>query len=174
MDDSGARENGWQGLELAAAARLDAPAVLTRLGSSENGLSAAEATRRLGKVGPNAVRSHGASALEVLLRQVKSPLLILLVAAAGTSLVVGERTDALIIFAIMALSVGLGFFNEYRAARAVEALHSRIRHTAVTSRDGKAVEVNVTELAPGDVVASRCRRGGAGGFASPGGQRPDM
>jgi Mg2+-importing ATPase len=52
----------------------------------------------------------------------------------------------------MALSVGLGFFNEFRAARAVEALHSRIRHTAVTSRDGKAVEVNVTELAPGDVV----------------------
>jgi Mg2+-importing ATPase len=152
MDDSGARENGWQGLELAAAARLDASAVLTRLETSENGLSAAEATRRLGKVGPNAVRSHGANALDVLLRQVKSPLLILLVAAAATSLVVGERTDALIIFGIMALSVGLGFFNEYRAARAVEALHSRIRHTAVTARDGKAVEVNVTELAPGDVV----------------------
>jgi Mg2+-importing ATPase len=88
----------------------------------------------------------------VLLRQVKSPLLILLVAAAATSLVVGERTDALIILAIMALSVGLGFFNEYRAARAVEALHSRIRHTAATSRDGKVVEVNVTELVPGDVV----------------------
>src|SRR5450759_1445166 len=106
MDDSGARGNGWQGLELAAAARLDAPAVLEQLGSSENGLSAAEATLRLGKVGPNAVRSHGASALDVLLRQVKSPLLVLLVAAAATSLVVGQRTDALIILAIMALSVG--------------------------------------------------------------------
>ena len=152
MDDSGARGNGWQGLELAAAARLDAPAVLEQLGSSENGLSAAEATLRLGKVGPNAVRSHGASALDVLLRQVKSPLLVLLVAAAATSLVVGQRTDALIILAIMALSVGLGFFNEYRAARAVEALHSRIRHTAVTSRDGKVVEVNLTELVPGDIV----------------------
>ena len=91
VGDSGAGENGWQGLDLAAAARLDASAVLTRLGSSENGLSAAEATRRLGKVGPNAVRSHGANALDVLLRQVKSPLLILLVAAAGTSLVVGEQ-----------------------------------------------------------------------------------
>ncbi len=152
MDDSSARENGWQSLELVAAARLDAPAVLTRLETSENGLSAAEATGRLGKLGPNAVRSHGANALDVLLRQVKSPLLILLVAAAATSLVVGERTDALIIFAIMALSVGLGFFNEYRAARAVEALHSRIRHTAVTSRDGKVVEVDLTDLVPGDVV----------------------
>jgi P-type Mg2+ transporter len=152
MDDSSAREDGWQGLELAAAARLDASAVLTRLESSESGLSASEAARRLGKVGPNAVRSHGVRALDVLLRQAKSPLLILLVAAAATSLVVGQRTDALIILAIMALSVGLGFFNEYRAARAVEALHSRIRHTAVTSRDGKVVEVNLTELVPGDIV----------------------
>jgi P-type Mg2+ transporter len=152
MDDSSTRGNGWQGLELAAAARLDASAVITRLESSETGLSATEAERRLGRIGPNAVRSHGARALDVLLRQVKSPLLVLLVAAAAMSLVVGQRTDALIIFAIMALSVGLGFFNEYRAARAVEALHSRIRHTAVTSRDGKVAEVNVTELVPGDVV----------------------
>jgi len=111
MDDSSTRGNGWQGLELAAAARLDASAVITRLESSETGLSATEAEHRLGKIGPNAVRSHGARALDVLLRQVKSPLLVLLVAAAATSLVVGQRTDALIIFAIMALSVGLGFFN---------------------------------------------------------------
>jgi P-type Mg2+ transporter len=152
MDDSSAREDGWQPLELAAAARLDSSAVLGQLASSENGLTAAEAALRLSKVGPNAIRSHGASALDVLLRQVKSPLLVLLVAAAATSLVVGQRTDALIILAIMALSVGLGFFNEYRAARAVEALHSRIRHTAVTSRDGKVVEVNLTELVPGDIV----------------------
>ena len=123
-------EDGWQGLELAAAARLDAPAVLGQLGSSESGLSAVESTRRLGKVGPNAIRSHGANALDVLLRQVKSPLLVLLVAAAATSLFVGERTSALIIFSIMAISVGLGFFNEFRAARAVEALHSRVRHDA--------------------------------------------
>ncbi len=152
MDTSNSEAHEWQDLDLAAAARLETSAVLEQLGSSENGLSAAESTTRLGKVGPNAVRSHGASALDVLLRQVKSPLLILLVAAAATSLVVGQRTDSLIIFAIMALSVGLGFFNEYRAARAVEALHSRIRHTAVTSRDGKAVEVNLTELVPGDIV----------------------
>ncbi len=152
MDASGTH-TGWQPLELAAAARLDSPAVLQQLGSSENGLSAAEAALRLGAVGPNAIRSHGASALDVLLRQVKSPLLVLLVAAAAISLFVGERTDSLIIFAIMALSVGLGFFNEYRAARAVEALHSRVRHDALTFRDGKAIQVSVTALVPGDVVS---------------------
>ncbi|HEY5113198.1 MAG TPA: magnesium-translocating P-type ATPase, partial [Coriobacteriia bacterium] len=153
MATPSAREDGWQGLELAAAARLDAPAVLGQLGSSESGLSAVESTRRLGKVGPNAIRSHGANALDVLLRQVKSPLLVLLVAAAAISLFVGERTDALIIFSIMGLSVGLGFFNEFRAARAVEALHSRVRHDALTFRDGKATSVSVTALVPGDVVS---------------------
>ena len=153
MDDSSAREDGWQGLELTAAARLDAPAVLQRLATSDTGLTTADATVRLGKVGPNAIRSHGANALDVLLRQVKSPLLVLLVAAAATSLFVGERTSALIIFSIMAISVGLGFFNEFRAARAVEALHSRVRHDALTFRDGKATSVSVTALVPGDVVS---------------------
>jgi Mg2+-importing ATPase len=143
---------GWQSVELAETARLDAADVLARLESSEAGLSAAEATRRLDEVGPNAVRSHGVRLLEVLLRQVKSFLLLLLTVAAVASLVVGERTDALIILAIICVSVGLGFLNEYRAAQAVEALHSRIRHAAVTVRDGRAVEVNVTELVSGDIV----------------------
>ncbi|MGD0115817.1 MAG: magnesium-translocating P-type ATPase [Dehalococcoidia bacterium] len=152
MNASNTEENKWQGLDLAAAARLETSAVLDQLGSSENGLSAAEATIRLAKVGPNAIRSHGANALDVLLRQLKSPLLILLVAAAAVSVFVGERTDAYIIFSIMALSVGLGFFNEFRAARAVEALHSRVRHDALTFRDGKVVQVSVTALVPGDIV----------------------
>jgi Mg2+-importing ATPase len=144
--------NGWQSLDLTEAGRLGPTIVLARLGSSPAGLSPAEAERRFHEAGPNAVRTHGAKALEVLLRQVKSPLLLLLVAASVTSLVVGERTDAFIILGIITLSVGLSFVNEYQAARAVDALHSRIRHTAVTRRGGHAVAVNVTELVPGDVV----------------------
>jgi P-type Mg2+ transporter len=147
-----AADNGWRSLDLTEAGRLGPTIVLARLGSSPAGLSPAEAERRLHEVGPNAVRTHGAKALEVLLRQVKSPLLLLLVAAAVTSLVVGERTDAFIILGIITLSVGLSFVNEYQAARAVDALHSRIRHTAVTRRGGHAVAVNVTDLVPGDVV----------------------
>lgn len=56
----------------------------------------------------------------------KNPLLILLVAAALTSIFVGEGIDAAIILAIIFLSIGLGFFNEYRSERAVEALHSQL------------------------------------------------
>lgn len=139
-------------MRLAEAASLGTADVLERLGASEAGLTAGEAKRRLALAGPNAIRSHGARAPEILLRQIKSPLLVLLVAAAVTSFVVGERTDAIIILAIITLSIGLGFFNEYRAARTVEALHSRIRHTASAVRDGRAVEVDVIDLVPGDVV----------------------
>ncbi len=73
-------------------------------------------------------------------------------AAALVSIVVGQHADAGIILGIIGLSVGLGFANEFRSERAVEALHDRIRHTALTLRDGRAVAVDVTELVPGDLV----------------------
>jgi P-type Mg2+ transporter len=138
--------------ELRAAATMPADAVLRELDSTPDGLSSAEAARRLAAVGPNALRSHGVRALEVLARQLRNPLLLLLISAALVSGLVGELTDAIIIVAIVCLSVGLGFVNEYRSARAVDALHSRLRHTALALRDGRPVSVDVTELVPGDVV----------------------
>jgi Mg2+-importing ATPase len=103
-------------------------------------------------VGGNVLRAHGARPLTVLLRQLRTPLLIVLVSAALASLFVGEATDAAIILAIVGLSVGLGFFNEYRSERAVEALHSQLRHSALALRDGQVTTVDVTDLVPGDVV----------------------
>src|SRR6266542_6584505 len=143
---------GWGGLELADAASMEAGAVLARLGTSESGLAESEASRRLQAVGPNAILSHGAQPLRVLLRQLRNPLLILLAGAALVSILVGERADALIILVIVCLSVGLGFVNEYRSEKAVEELHSSIRHTAVTTRGARISAVDVTELVPGDVV----------------------
>ena len=126
--------------------------VFTALDSSGSGLAPAEAKARMQKFGANAVASHRAEPLRVLWRQLKNPLLLLLAAAAITSFIVGERTDAAIILLIVSLSVGLGFFNEYRSERAVEELHSRIRHLAVVSRGGSLTRVDVTDLVPGDVV----------------------
>ena len=122
------------------------------LGTSRDGLSGAEAKTRLATTGPNAVRTHHARAVAVLARQFQSPLLILLVVTAAVSFFLGDKSDAVIIGVILAGSVGLGFANEYRAERTAEALHSRIRHTAVAIRDGRPVEVPVTDLVPGDVV----------------------
>ncbi len=142
-------------LGLIEAARLPPAEVLVRLGSGEPGLSSEEAAARLRAYGPNAIRSHGARPLSILARQLRNPLLLLLGAATITSLIVGQRTDAIIILAIVALSVGLGFFNEYRSERVVEALHASIRHRTLVLRDGSSVAIDVTEVVPGDVVLLR-------------------
>jgi Mg2+-importing ATPase len=143
------------GLDLITVARLNPADALARLNSAETGLTAGEAAARLSRFGPNAIRSHGARPLAVLGRQLRNPLLLLLAAATVTALIVGERTDAIIILAIVGLSVGLGFFNEYRSERVVEALHASIHHMAQVLRDGGKVTLDVTELVPGDVVLLR-------------------
>jgi Mg2+-importing ATPase len=139
----------------ASAAALPTAQVLHDLEVTADGLSAQEAARRLKRWGPNAVHSHRARAWLVLWHQLRSPLLGLLLAAAVVSYFVGERSDALIIGVIVALSVGLGFVNEFRAEKTAQSLHARIRHRAVVLRDGRPQEVEVTALVPGDVVELR-------------------
>jgi Mg2+-importing ATPase len=131
---------------------LDPDVVLGRLATTADGLTADQVTARSAAFGPNAVRTHHTSALAVLGRQVGSPLLWLLVAAAAVSAFVGEGTDALIIGVILVGSVGLGFANEFRAERAAEAMHDEIRHTVTATRSGVATGVEVTHLVPGDIV----------------------
>ena len=129
--------------------------VLARLRVGAEGLTADEAASRLHEWGPNAIRTHDVRALAILGRQLRNPLLILLAAATLTALAVGERTDAYIILTIVALSVGLGFFNEYRSERVVEALHATIRHHSLVKRGGAPVSVDVIELVSGDIVLLR-------------------
>ncbi|GAA3113997.1 Mg2+-importing ATPase [Kribbella aluminosa] len=121
----------------------------------DSGLTGDQVERRTAIFGPNAVSSHRARWLPVLWHQLRSPLLGLLVAAAVASYVIGERGSAVIICAIVGVSVGLGFGNEFRAEKAAEALHSQIRHETVVLRDGREVAVDVTTLVPGDLVRLR-------------------
>src|SRR5581483_4087795 len=144
-----------QQVELAAAAALSVADALSELGSSALGLSSVEARRRLSIYGPNVLLSHGVSALSVLVRQLRSYLLLLLLVAAVVSAVVGDLTEALIIGGIMLMSVGLSFLNEYRSEKAVEALHAQIRHLAFVDRDGQPTEISVSEIVPGDLVHLR-------------------
>ena len=142
-------------LKLTEAARQPSDEVLDRLGTSRAGLATDEAARRLKTYGSNAITTHDVRAFTILVRQLRNPLLILLGVATFIALATGDHTDALIILAIVALSVGLGFFNEYRSERVIEALHTSIRHQAVVLRDGKANPVDVTTLVPGDIVELR-------------------
>jgi len=134
------------------AAGQDAAAVLAGQRTTAAGLSDEEAAARLAAVGPNAVRGHRARPWRVLGRQVRSPILILLFATAIVSAFVGQGTEAVIIAVILVVSVGLGFVNEFRAEQAADALHDRLRHTAIVLRGGTRRSVDVTELVPGDVV----------------------
>src|SRR5581483_9764339 len=141
------------GTAITDAAPRDGTEVLALLGVCDHdGLPGDEVARRRAEWGPNAVAAHRAGFLPVLWHQVRSPLLGLLLAAAIASYFVGERSDAVIIAVIVALSVGLGFVNEYRAERAAEALHDQIHHQAVVVRDGAPASVDVGDLVPGDIV----------------------
>ena len=141
-------------LELSAAGALPTADALSKLDSLDAGLSSAEASRRLAIYGPNVLATHGVSAWAVLARQLRSYLLLLLFVAAVVSAAVGDLTEALIICVILAMSIGLSFFNEYRSEKAVEELHSAITHLTAVDRDGAATEVAVTQLVPG--TSSTC------------------
>jgi Mg2+-importing ATPase len=126
--------------------------VLHSLDTSVQGLSGAAASARLIRYGPNALRTHRVSAIAVLGRQLRNAVLILLATTAVLSFFLGDSTQAIIIGAILAASIGLGFVNEYRAERASAALHSSVHHTAVVRRDKQFRRVDVTVLVPGDVI----------------------
>lgn len=98
------------------------------------------------------LRDRTTGPLDVLFGQLKNPLLVLLGATAIVALVLRDRTDAIIILAIVVLSVGLGFFNEYRSVRAIADLRAHVRHMARALRDGIASDIDASELVPGDVV----------------------
>lgn len=141
--------------DLATASRQSVAEVFTRLGTKEGGLTSDEAATRRRASGANVLASHRVTAFGVLARQLRNPLLILLLAAAGVSAATGARTDAAIIAAIVILSVGLGFINEYRSEVAVAALHASIRHEALVWRDNAEQRLDVPDLVPGDVLALR-------------------
>ena len=140
------------GLTVGRVASAPLSDVLGWLGSSAEGLSSAEASARFDRFGPNALRTHRVSALAVLGRQLRSAVLILLAVTAVVSFFLGDRIQASIIGVILAASIGLGFFNEYRAEQTAATLHSRVRHTALVRRDGRFSTIDVNQLVPGDVI----------------------
>lgn len=119
------------------------------------GLSPSQVIELQKKFGKNEVAGHKTRGYLVLLRQLKNPILWLLGGALIISALLGDTTNALIISVIVSISIGLGFLTEYRAERAVEDLHSRIKHHATVIRDGVPISIETTELVPGDLVQLR-------------------
>jgi Mg2+-importing ATPase len=131
-----------------------APAELfDALETGASGLTAARAKERLERVGPNLVAPRSsAGPLRLLLRQFTSPLVLILVVGAAVSLALHDWIDATIILVIVAGSGVLGFFQEFRASRAMAALQRRLELTTMVLRDGQAIPLPVSEVVPGDVL----------------------
>ena len=127
--------------------------VFRRLAPLMNGLSRAEAAGQLKQHGPNRLQpaTQRAVALQFL-THFKNPLVLVLLAASAVSALTGDVTGALIIGAIVLMSVTLDFVQAYRAGRAAEQLALQVAVTATVLRDGRPRELPVTELVPGDVV----------------------
>jgi Mg2+-importing ATPase len=117
------------------------------------GLSASEAEERLRRYGRNEFEAHvQRSWILILVRQVKSPLILLLVFAATVSAFVGEWVDAAIVLVVIIASSLLGFAREYHADRALQKLQGRLQSVVKVLRDGTPVSIPVAEVVPGDVV----------------------
>ena len=127
--------------------------VLSNLHASENGLSEDEAAVRLKQYGANTLKSSSkVSGIVLFLLQFKSPLTILLIIAAGLSVALGDRTDAIIILIIIIASSALGFWQERGAANAVKELLKLVQIKCNVLRSGNEAEIPVAQVVPGDIV----------------------
>jgi Ca2+-transporting ATPase len=117
------------------------------------GLSAEEVLERRAQFGENRLPSEkGVSTWTILFNQLKSPLVYIILAAAGISLALGEFGDFAIIMLVVVIDVILGFVQEYQAQQTYLALKGLLKPTTTVIRDGQRVEVEVWELVPGDLV----------------------
>lgn len=135
---------------------LPCEVVFSDLKSTPAGLAGSEAVQRLAQYGPNELQaSHGISPWAILLEQFKNILILILLAATVASAFLGHAVEAIAITVIVLFAVVLGFVQEYRAERAIEALRKMAAPTANALRDGKEVALPARDLVPGDVFLLR-------------------
>jgi Ca2+-transporting ATPase len=129
-------------------------ALTERLDTSPTGLTDAEASRRLKELGPNRAATPAAiSPWAILANQIKSVVVLLLLAAVALAWIMGERAEAAAIGAVLVINVTIGFVTEWRARRAVAALLELDVQRAVVLRSGTLHAVDAEVLVPGDIIA---------------------
>lgn len=152
---SASPEHGWQRAPGTDAWQsLTADAVLRLLASTTAGLAVDDAARRRAACGRNRlVAAPPPGRLAIGLRQLRSPLIYILLAAALASLVLGETGDAGFIAIVLLLNSLVGGWQEWRAERQRHDLQQLLTVRATVLRSGRSIEVDAEELVPGDVVA---------------------
>lgn len=131
---------------------IQAPQVMEALRCSPHGLEQSEAVRRLGAHGPNRLaEAPRPGVLQRLARQFNNLLLVLMAAAAVTAFM-GHWIDSGVIAAVVVLNALIGFVQEGKAERALQAIRHMLSPHAVVLRDGHQHDIDAAELVPGDVV----------------------
>jgi len=117
------------------------------------GLTSAQALENIKKYGANILQSQKLSTFNIFVRQFKGNYLVyVLVVSTLVSFLLGERVSSIYIFAMIFVSSGLGFWNEYSAQKTVDGLLKRITPKVLVKRDGKVCELLLTQIAVDDVV----------------------
>lgn len=133
--------------------RLTVEEVLHKLNTSRAGLTKDDVPRLAEKYGPNALReAPRKSKLAILAAQFKDVMIVILVAAAAISFIVGEATDAYVILAIVIGNAWIGYNQENNAEESVRMLQEMAAQYATVIRDDNPVEIDATELVPGDII----------------------
>jgi len=136
---------------------LNVDEVLSQFNSTaDRGLSKAEASRRLMEHGPNELQAaRRISPWAILFEQFKNILVLILLIAVVLSAFLGHSIEAIAIAVILLFAVLLGFVQEYRAERAIEALKRMAAPTATVIRDGEEMDMPARDLVPGDIIFIR-------------------
>jgi H+-transporting ATPase len=134
---------------------LPLPEVQARLESSPNGLSQAEATRRLTQYGYNEIAEVKVNPILKFLSYFWGPIPWMIEAAAILSAIVQHWPDFYIILVLLLANAGVGFWEEYQAGNAIAALKAKLALQARVRRDGKWTSIGARELVPGDVIRVR-------------------
>ncbi|MDG4797349.1 HAD-IC family P-type ATPase [Micromonospora sp. WMMD1082] len=138
-------DNPWHALPVDEVERV--------LTTGDRGLAAAEATRRRQRYGPNRLAEERPTpAVIVLLRQFRSPLIVIMLVAFVIVLLLREYLDSIVVAAALALNAVVGFTQERKAERTVRALAQLVVPHARVVRDGGEREIDSVDLVPGDVV----------------------
>lgn len=133
--------------------RREAESIFSELNTSEHGLSSAEAGKRLEQFGPNTLaEAEKISLLKILLHQFTSPLIYILLIAGIVTFFLKEYKDCGVIAAVLVLNALIGFIQEYKAEKQVQALKKMVVAKARVLREGKEREISGEEVVPGDIV----------------------
>ena len=127
--------------------------VFESVNSTGKGLTSEEAKMRFHLYGPNEIkRKRKDGPLTVLWRQIDNPLIWVLIGSGLLAVLLGKITDGLVVLAVVVINTIIGFIQEYKAGKAIEALSEMVPENATVHRDGRKVPIPVSEIVPGDVV----------------------